>query len=67
MFKYYRVVGKIDGEVESLFGSYNKEDSVSEIECEGESWRDEGYKGIKLVVQNVGVAPDPAVYPELYI
>lgn len=62
--KYYEVVATIDGEGEILFGSFVRSDCVYEIEAERDSWKSDGYKGIKIVSREVEEAPDPVVYAE---
>ncbi len=64
MTKYYDVMARIDGEDEQLFGSYVREDCVSEIECERDSWKEQGYKAIRIVSRETTEQPDPEVYAD---
>ena len=65
MYKYFKVIGYYNGELEVLFSSYDKEDCVYELEAERDSWKDEGYKQFKIVFELVNDAPDKGVYPHL--
>lgn len=60
--KFYVVTGVIDGAKEELYGSYAREDAVYEKEAEKESWKEQGYKKIKIEVTTKIEAPDPEVY-----
>jgi len=60
--KYYEVVGKIDGKQEVLFGSFVRADCKYEMDAEKEGWKDDGYKGIKIVSRDTEDTPDPEVY-----
>ena len=65
LFKYYEVVGEIDGEDEVLYGSYDRSDCLYEKEAESFWWKDQGYRQIRMQRRLVGEAPDPEVYPHL--
>ena len=65
MAKYFDVVAEIEGEKEVLFGSFDRADCVSEIECEKESWKEQGYKKIKIVSRMTDEKPCPTVYDNL--
>lgn len=65
-YKYYKVVGYIDGEQYILFGSYNKGDCVYELASERESWKAEDYRYFQIISENTCVAPDKKVYAEEY-
>ncbi len=65
MNKYYEVTATLDGETEVLFGSFVKQDCTYEIESEKVSWKEEGYKAIKVCSRDVDEAPCPTVYTEL--
>ena len=62
MNTYYQVVAAIDGEQEILFGSFVRSDCTYEIEAERDTWKGDGYKGIKIVPKEVEDTPDPEVY-----
>ena len=60
--KYYELTGKIDGEIEVLFGSFDRSDVVYEKEAEKATLKEQGYKGLKIVSRLVEESPDPEVY-----
>lgn len=64
MNKYFEVVAKIEGETEVLFGSFVKTDCKHEIEAERDTWKDQGYKAIKIAVRMTEEKPDPEVYAD---
>lgn len=45
-----------------LFGSYVREDVVSELELERDVWRDEGFRSFRITTHSTDEAPDPEVY-----
>ena len=59
---YYELIGTIDGESEILFGSFDREDCAYEQDAERDTWKADGYKGIKIVSREVAEEPDPEVY-----
>jgi hypothetical protein len=65
MYTYYEVqaVNKEDNEAEVLFGSYDKQDCLSELDAEREYWRQD-YKKITMISRQVNEAPDPEVYSD---
>ena len=65
MNKYYEVIGIYEGASEVLFGSYDRVDCKYEIESEKTSWKDQGYKGIKIVSRLTEEKPDPSVYDNI--
>ena len=65
MNKYFEVIGKFEGDLEVLFGSFDRVDCKYEIEAEKTSWKDQGYKGIKIVSRLTDEKPDPTVYENL--
>ena len=64
MTTYYEVTAKIEGQVEVLYGSFLRSDCAAEIEAERESWKDEGYRGIKIVSRETADEPSDEVYDE---
>jgi hypothetical protein len=62
MTKYYEITGKIDGQIEVLYGSFVRSDCVDELDSERDSWKDEGYKAIKVASRETTDQPDMAVY-----
>ncbi len=65
MTTYFEIIGKLDGEPEQLFGSFNRADCVYELDAERDSWKAEGYKAIKITSRETADTPDAEVYPEL--
>lgn len=61
---YHKVIATIDGEQEELYGSFVKADCEYEIEAERDSWKEEGYKGIKIVSTLTEEEPDTEVYTD---
>ena len=60
--KYFEVVGEIDGETEKLFGSFDRSDCTYEKECEGESWKSEGFKKIRIITVETVEEADAEIY-----
>ena len=60
IFKYFEITAKLDGEMETLYGSY-------ELEAMRDSWKDEGYRGIKLGWKATVIAPDAGTYGKAFI
>lgn len=63
-YTYYKVVANFEGEEDYLFGSYRRSDCQSEIECEKDSWREEGYRRIRIISKEVSEPPCPKVYDD---
>lgn len=59
---YYEITATIEGETEILFGSFVRSDCTFELDAERESWKDEGYKAIKITTRKTDDAPDMTVY-----
>lgn len=62
MSKYYNITAVIEGETETLFGSYDKSDCTYELEAERDSWKGEGYRKFKIETVEVEEKPDSEVY-----
>lgn len=60
--KYHTVTAWIDGEQETLFGSYIKADCIDEIEAERHTWKEQGYKRISVTTKEIIEGPDPDLY-----
>jgi len=67
MYKYYRVMANYEGHTEQLFGSYDRTECVEELDAERDSWKDEGYKGIKIISETTNEAPCRTVYTKQQI
>ena len=69
MTKYYEVIAVhlISSRRcrEVLYGSFLKDDCKYEIDAERESWKEQGYKGIKIVARETTDTPDSDIYGEL--
>ena len=67
-FKYFQIIGvNADGIVEILYGSYDKAEAEYELEATRDSWKDEGYRGIKLGWKATEEAPDAGIYGKAFI
>ena len=64
MNTYYEVFADIDGETEQLFGSFVRADCVYEKDAEKDSWKEQGYKKIRIVSKQTSDVPDAEVYKE---
>lgn len=67
MNKYYQVIATLEGNKETLFGSFDIEDCKYEIEVEKESWKQDGYKAIKIEVLETQDTPDEDVYSDVLV
>ena len=59
MFKYYEIVANCNT---VLYGSYDRSEATYELEAERDSWKDEGYRGIKLRWSATEEKPDTSIY-----
>ena len=59
MFKYYEIIANCGT---ALYGSYDRSEATYELEAERDSWKDEGYRGIKLRWKATSEAPDSGIY-----
>jgi len=59
LYNYYFVT---DSKGEQLYGSYEEQDCIDEIDAEKGTWIDQGYTDIKVITTQVTEAPDPEVY-----
>ena len=66
-FKYFQITAKLDGATETLYGSYDKAEAEYELEATRDSWKDEGYRGIKLGWKATDEAPDADIYGKAFI
>lgn len=64
MNTYYEVIATIEGNQEILYGSYQRSDCVYELEAERDSWKADGYRGIKIQSRDTTEEPDEEVYSE---
>ena len=62
MKKYYEIIGTLDQDDYILFGSFDREDCVFELDAEKDSMKAEGYKRIRMNVRLTSETPDPEVY-----
>lgn len=61
---YHEVTAEIDGEKEIMFGSFVRQDCVYEIQAERDSWKEDGYKKIKIERRETTDTPDAEVYKD---
>lgn len=66
-YYYYEITSMIEGEMDILFGSYDRNDCISELDADRDSWKLDGYSKFKIVKRFVDTAPDPDTYPDLAI
>tara|TARA_R110002051_G_scaffold272533_1_gene333018 strand:+ start:117 stop:434 length:318 start_codon:yes stop_codon:yes gene_type:complete len=66
-FKYFKITARLVGEMETLYGSYDKAEAEYELEAMRDSWKDEGYRGIQLKCWFVDEAPDEGIYGKAFI
>ena len=64
MNTYYKITGTIDGHEETLFGSFDKSDCTFELDSEKQTWKDEGFRKLKITNEETEEKPDPEVYFE---
>lgn len=64
-YDYYEVTGKINGELEVLFGSYEKPDCEAELDAEKATYKADGYTYLKITKRLVDEKPDEEVYENL--
>ena len=62
MNTYFKVIATIEGETEILFGSFVKADCSYELKAERDSWKEAGYKNIKIISEETKEVPDKEVY-----
>jgi len=66
-YPYHEIIATIDGQTETLFGSYLKADVDWTLDAEKASWKAEGYKNIKKTMRLVDECPNPEVYGNDFI
>ncbi len=59
---YYKVIAKIDGDRDILFGSFDKQDCNDEIEAERDTWKMDGFKSIRIEARQTEETPSAEVY-----
>ena len=64
MNTYYKLTAEIDGNRETLFGSYNKQDVVDEKRHEVHNYKQDGYKSFKIESIEVDEPAGDETYPE---
>jgi hypothetical protein len=63
MFKYYEVVSNCKT---VLYGSYDQDEAKFELEAMRDSYKEDGYKGVKLRWKAVDEAPDVGIYGKAF-
>jgi len=66
-FKYFQITAKFDGATDILYESYDKAEAEYELEALRDTWKDEGYRGIKLGWVAISEAPDANIYGKAFI
>ena len=61
-YKYYKIVGTIDGQEETFYGSYVMADCEYQLDDDREYFKDQGYTGIHIKVEYTQEEPDNEVY-----
>ena len=61
-YKYFQITAELDGATETLYESYDKAEAEYELEALRDTWKDEGYRGIKLGWVAISEAPDANIY-----
>ena len=64
MNTYYKLTAEIDGDRETLFGSYNKQDVTDEKRDEMHNYKQDGYKSFKIESVEVDESASDETYPE---
>ena len=64
MTKYYEVTATNEGTTEVLYGSYLRQDCKDEIDAERDSWKECGYKAIKITSRECTDEIDEEVYED---
>ena len=62
MNTYHIINGIIDGQTEQLFGSFDKDDCIYELDANKIQWKNEGFKSIKLTTKLTSEKPSIKVY-----
>jgi len=65
MQTYYEVIATIENAPEIMYGSFDRQDCVDEIDAEKETWKQQGYKSIKIKSRQTTDQPDKDIYPNL--
>jgi len=62
MNTYYKVIGTIDGTIETLYAGFERVYCVDEMDAERTAWEDQGYRAIKIVLVKPTETLDAGVY-----
>ena len=63
MYKYYEVIANCNT---VLYGSYDQAEAKFELEAERNTYKEDGYKGVKLRWKAVDEAPDVGIYGKAF-
>ena len=63
MYKYYEVVANCKT---VLYGSYDQEEAKFELEAERDTYKEDGYKGVKLRWRATDEAPAVSIYGKAF-
>lgn len=62
-YQYFKIIAKLGkGGHEDLYGSYDKAEVKYELEAMRDAWKNEGYRGIRIVWTATEEAPDAGIY-----
>lgn len=59
---YYEVIGTFNGELDVLFGSFDRQDCKDEIEAERDTWKMDGFKSIRIRERQTEETPSAEIY-----
>jgi hypothetical protein len=63
MYKYYEVVANCQT---VLYGSYDRDEAKFELEAMRDTYKEDGYKGVKLRWRATEEAPDVGIYGKAF-
>lgn len=62
MQTYYEIKGNLDGKTHVLFGSYDREDCETELDCLRDEYKGDGYTRLRITSRSTDEQPDPEIY-----
>lgn len=64
MNTYYQILATLDGKPEILFGSFDKSDCTSTLDCDKAGWKAEGFRAFRIIATETPTSPDAEIYGE---
>lgn len=64
-YTYWEITATIDGEKDTLYGSFLHDECKTELEDEKRSWQDEGYKRLAISSRQVEQGPNLEAYDNI--